>query len=115
MKRLLLLTLVLLITGCGSQALNKNEFKDQTAEEGHFVEVVLPAEERSLGADITLSVTDREPIVLTVPEDHPLSPAPSVYFAVGETVAPATLEVRFTDGEIKRLEKVIFDTTLTLR
>lgn len=86
------------------------------AQENHFVQVVLPNEEKSLGAVVTLAITGRAPIVKTIATDFVLTEAapPEIYFEVGETVAPATLEIVFLSGETKRLEKVIFDTTLTL-
>jgi hypothetical protein len=92
----------------------KNESEINKAS--HFVRLVLPNNEASRGARITLSLEGRAPMIQTIDPDFEIqaqSP-PEVYFLVGETVAPATLEVRFLSGETKTMRKVVFDTTLTL-
>ncbi len=114
LKSLLLLPIIALILS----ACSTNEpLPPVLGEEDHFVTVVLPNNVKSTAATVTLDLSDREAMTYTVPNSFlfDTDKGPEVTFNLGETVAPATLEIKFASGEIKRLEKVVFDTVLTLQ
>lgn len=107
------------LTGCnqGSELKVQEVIKSSEEKENHFVRVVLPNDEKSLGAQVTLDLEGREPFTQVLETDFVLTAdtAPELYFEIGESVAPATLEIIFASGETKKMQKVVFDTTLTLR
>ena len=106
------------LTGCnkGLELKVQDVVKNSAEKENHFVRVVLPNNEKSLGAKATLSLTDRRPLTQVLATDFVLTEdqPPEFYFEVGARVAPATLEINFVSGETKKMRKVVFDTTLTL-
>ena len=80
----------------------------------HYVNVVLPLEDKSIGATLTLSMEGQAPIVYTFPPDKTFKAnAPLSYrFIVPEPLAPATLQVAYSDGEVRAMSQVIFDTMI---
>lgn len=83
----------------------------------HFVRVKLPSKASSLGAKVTLHLEGKLPQTAWYSPSEGLGSDSShiVHFGVGTEVKPATLKIEYLNGETKKLEKVIFDTTLTLQ
>lgn len=82
---------------------------------GHFVQVKLPEDPKSIGAKVTLDMQGKTPQTKPFNGNDDLSAemAWMVRFDVGPEVKPATLNIEYVSGEVKFLKSVIFDTVLT--
>jgi len=81
---------------------------------GSIILIVLPKEEKSIGATLILRLEDREPMTYTFPSEAVYTDEnPLIYtFMIAEPLTPATLEVQYSDGEIRTMSQVFFDTTI---